>query len=284
MIEKKNIDYKDEGITLMRNLSDLSELNHTQLDAYLFLMCRKGCVQFRLNGQEQFVGEHASIICIPNSRIDHLMVGPDANVNVMILSARLVQGLVRTNIEQWNRALYVNKSNMNRLSEEHLRQMGYYYELMESKIQSPDDPYRHEIILTVVRAMLLEILSMIEQGTETVESNEGNTGKMHFKRFLDALQQAKVKKQTVEYYARQLCITPKYLATICNACSQKSAHEWIADMVNEDIRYLLLSTDLSVKEVAQRLGFENASFFGKYVKKHFGCTPMEYRNSHTNSK
>jgi len=35
--------------------------------------------------------------------------------------------------------------------------------------------------------------------------------------------------------------------------------------------------------VALRLGFENTSFFGKYFKKHFGCTPMEYRISHTQS-
>jgi AraC-like DNA-binding protein len=33
--------------------------------------------------------------------------------------------------------------------------------------------------------------------------------------------------------------------------------------------------------VALRLGFENTSFFGKYFKKHFGCTPMEYRISHS---
>lgn len=74
------------------------------------------------------------------------------------------------------------------------------------------------------------------------------------------------------------------------------------DYLDEDVRLMtdlsdLLATDLSIKEIANHLGFErstsgrllpkgrkNASFFGKYVKKHFGCSPMEYRISHTNKK
>nr|WP_314996334.1 helix-turn-helix domain-containing protein [uncultured Prevotella sp.] len=39
----------------------------------------------------------------------------------------------------------------------------------------------------------------------------------------------------------------------------------------------LRTTDLSVKEISHRLGFPNTSFFGKYVKDHLGCSPLEYR-------
>ncbi len=44
-----------------------------------------------------------------------------------------------------------------------------------------------------------------------------------------------------------------------------------------DITYFLRNTDLSIKEICAKLGFPNPSFFGKYVKEHFGCTPLEYR-------
>lgn len=33
----------------------------------------------------------------------------------------------------------------------------------------------------------------------------------------------------------------------------------------------------SIKEVADYLDFPNISFFGKYVRKHVGCSPKEYR-------
>ena len=46
----------------------------------------------------------------------------------------------------------------------------------------------------------------------------------------------------------------------------------------EDIRYYLTHTDLTLKQVADRLGFPNPSFFGKYVKEHFGMTPAQIRD------
>ena len=46
-----------------------------------------------------------------------------------------------------------------------------------------------------------------------------------------------------------------------------------------DIRYYLKHTDLSIKQICARMGFPNPSFFGKYVKEHFGMTPTQLRNS-----
>ncbi len=88
-----------------------------------------------------------------------------------------------------------------------------------------------------------------------------------------------VKRQKVESYAKELCISPKYLTAVCKKNSGKTANEWITEHVLEDIRYYLKQTDLSLKQICDRLGFPNQSFFGKYVKDHFGMTPMEFRNS-----
>ena len=33
-----------------------------------------------------------------------------------------------------------------------------------------------------------------------------------------------------------------------------------------------------MKEICEILNFPNVSFFGKYVKQHFGMTPTDYRN------
>ena len=35
----------------------------------------------------------------------------------------------------------------------------------------------------------------------------------------------------------------------------------------------------SIKQICDRLGFPNPSFFGKYVKDHFGMTPLEFRRT-----
>ena len=83
----------------------------------------------------------------------------------------------------------------------------------------------------------------------------------------------------MEAYASELCISPKYLTVVCKRNSGKTANEWITEQVLEDIRYCLKQTDLNIKQICARLGFPNSSFFGKYVKDHFGMTPMQFRNS-----
>ncbi len=106
----------------------------------------------------------------------------------------------------------------------------------------------------------------------------GQTLQSPFQRFLDLLHSSEIKRHTVDAYASELCISPKYLTAVCKKNSGKTANEWITEQVLEDIRYYLKQTDLSIKQICDRLGFPNPSFFGKYVKDHFGMTPMEFRN------
>ena len=40
-------------------------------------------------------------------------------------------------------------------------------------------------------------------------------------------------------------------------------------------------TDYSITQICDRLGFPNPSFFNRFVKKHFGMTPMRYRQQGT---
>ena len=55
--------------------------------------------------------------------------------------------------------------------------------------------------------------------------------------------------------------------------------EWIDKFVMEDARYYLKTTNMSIKEIASLLGFPNNSFFGRYIVRHVGMSPINYRRS-----
>ena len=69
----------------------------------------------------------------------------------------------------------------------------------------------------------------------------------------------------------------KYLSVVCKQMSDRTASSWIEEYLNEDIRFHLRNTTKPIKEICKILNFPNLSFFGKYVKGQFGCTPTEYR-------
>ena len=62
-------------------------------------------------------------------------------------------------------------------------------------------------------------------------------------------------------------------------CSGYTASDLINRYVVKDIDYLLKKRDKSVKEICNELEFPNLSFFGRYVKKHLGLSPKQYRES-----
>ena len=49
------------------------------------------------------------------------------------------------------------------------------------------------------------------------------------------------------------------------------------DLKLQHAKELLSTTDMSIKEIANKLNFSSISFFGKYVRKKLGMSPKHYR-------
>ena len=130
----------------------------------------------------------------------------------------------------------------------------------------------------VVQAFLYMIADVVNH-RERDDKNEGMSQKERlFKQFVSLLWASGGKNRKVDYFAQQLCITPKYLATLVRESSGKTPlemiHRYTANMIAQRLR----STNMTIKEICTELEFPNESFFGRFVKKYLGCTPREYRN------
>ena len=96
-------------------------------------------------------------------------------------------------------------------------------------------------------------------------------------KFIDLLDKYHQQERSVEFYAEKLFITPKYLSTVIKRTSGYNATNWINRYVILEAQSLLKYSDKSIQEIADCLNFSNASFFGKYFKRHTGMTPGEYK-------
>lgn len=277
MEDNKIIHYSDGDISLMTDINDLSELNGIKSDSYLFLASRKGRLQIDINGNTHTIKEGERLTVLPQNFTDNILVSVDADIVMLRLSVRIVSDLMREHIDKWNRMIYICKAYRMSAVKNLEEQMQFYYRLILSKTMNPDQKYHKEIIRTIIKAILLEMLSNME--TDCCKSAEGeNKTQFQFNRFLQILSSEDIKHRPIDFYADRLCISSKYLSVICSKVSGKSARQWIDEYTVEDIRYHLFNTDYSIKEIAYRLGFENLSFFGKYVKRHFGKSPSELRS------
>lgn len=98
-----------------------------------------------------------------------------------------------------------------------------------------------------------------------------------FKQFMELLSNHFMQKRKVEFYASELCVTSKYLSAVVKQASGKTPAAWITEKVINEIKYRLLYSQATIKEIAFELNFCNISFFGKYFKSQTGMSPLHYR-------
>lgn len=165
-----------------------------------------------------------------------------------------------------------------------MQQLTLYEDLFKSKLKTINEPYGRLSITAVFKGFLYDLCGVIEQGRKSNSQNAGpqviattKPQEVIFRNFINNLQNEKKKRQPVSYYAEQLCISSKYLSTIVKQASNRTVMEWIHEYVNADIEYYLYNTSMSIKEICHTLNFTNLSFFGKYVKTQFGCSPRKLR-------
>lgn len=83
--------------------------------------------------------------------------------------------------------------------------------------------------------------------------------------------------RTVQYYADEQRLSSYYFSSIIRNRSGKSAMQWIGGITIMFSKQYLECSEMSIKEIADRMNFPDQSSFGRYFKHHEGCSPSEYR-------
>lgn len=93
---------------------------------------------------------------------------------------------------------------------------------------------------------------------------------------------------TAEQIASHFGYHPDYLTRYFRSVCGMGLKEYMIGLRMEYLRSLLLSTDLPLKEIASRGGFEDERAFLKFFRYHAGMTPTEFRDAfpatHTNNR
>jgi hypothetical protein len=270
------VDYNDGDIIIYDNVRNLSEVYPVKPMINLIGLCVKGNLVMSVNGKDSKVKEGEILFCPPNIKIDNCVFSKDFECKLLCLSNHVVQGLLRDKISIWNRAVYINQTNIIPMSRACKEDFGLYYALIRSKISSNKGSSR-EIVQTLIRALLIELCDVLESSNGKGEEPRILQSRQIFNKFLNILSNVDVKHRPATYYAEQLNISPKYLTMLCRQYSDKSASEWIIQYTLDDIRYYLTDLNYSVKQISFRLGFSNISHFGAYVRKHLGISPTKFR-------
>ena len=155
-----------------------------------------------------------------------------------------------------------------------------FISMVEQELKGSETDFSSEIIGGLIATAIYkvgDILTHYLTEHPEVDSPIHNRAEEYFRQFTELLGEHYKHERSVGFYARQLCITPKYLTTLIKRISGKSVSEWIDNYVILEAKTLLKYSNMSVQEIAYYLNFPNQSFFGSYFKRNAGMSPSQYK-------
>ncbi len=289
-IVKEICTYYEDDFIILNDIRKLAAcdipLNVLVDDTNLILYCAAGSLKLDVNLVSYELRERQILICPPKAELTNYELSDDCYCHGLSLSSNILHGALKNNISLWNKCIYVDKVNTLTLTEEGEDLWIKYYDLLAGKIMSEEfNSYDNFIIQSLIYAVVQELCGrMLLNSSDLLKRRMTEHTKQSstiFRNYLDLLNNTPIKHHPVDYYASQLCVTPKYLANVCRMESGKSAIAWIQDRVCQDIRFLLAKPELSLKECARLAGFDTISLFGRFVRTYMGCSPRNLRKKAT---
>lgn len=268
-----------DGIWFLEGLQDIQKISTSsaiKMEHNAIIHCRKGRLLLEIGGGKQLKAHEGQLILIPTEKLLHpMMVSTDVEVSSLIVSDKMLRTILGPQIGIWNSAIYMQETFVI----DGKRWTNILRDHSLAIFQGGDLKLGSEITMSFLRTLLLIVCEQLLRQESTSKAIDTSTDrdKEIFNQFLVLLGHEQHKRRQVSYYAERLYITPKYLSTVCTRVSGKSPMRWITDSVMEQCYTLLKTTNMSIKEISNQMGFPNPSFFGQYFRDEAGMTPLEYR-------
>lgn len=161
------------------------------------------------------------------------------------------------------------------LSDEQSKKIAAMFEtILEEKKSNHKD--KNELIAVKI----VELLIFSERWFAQEQNFDDNLPSIDLiKRFIDLIEVNLINQRSVSFYAKKLNVHPNYLNSIIKKNTGLTAKESIQNMLLLEIKYLLHSTNLSIKEISNRMGFSDPNYFTVFFKKFENTSPANYRSA-----
>lgn len=276
--EDIDIAYKDNRIIALNRVNDIKAfaLSPVKAEWFIVMLCTAGKASLTINNEMHTMKKNDLLMCHPQTILEYGMLNLDFNCCGFCLSPEYIKQISVISSKNWNVRFFMENNPILSLDENECNLFLQYCNLIYSKLKAPAHPHQKQLIDALLQAFKYEFHDSVEKHIN-IAPPQYNSADNLFTSFIELLENMYPRENLVSYYAEKLCVTPKYLSTVCKKTCGETAHTIITHYINKDIEFLLKSPEKSIKEISNELNFSNLSFFGKYVKNNFGVSPTEFR-------
>lgn len=279
-VSNGNIAYIDSNIVIINSVKDvMRKKDAVVIEGYLMLLVMKGHAIMTIEEEAIQLTAGDAFICTPRNIIENSMTSMDFELQGCFISASHAQQIMRN--LNFNISFYGIRRDhkVAHLNKEEMEAMLAYHKLMVHIFKKPETELRNMVINNLIQICAIEFHSLFSKNDKsTPELPMGYTSAEQIvNRFAQILNNANPPIHSVNEVAAQLNITPKYFSTICKQITGHTASEIIIEQIVNTARIMLRSPQMSIKQIAIKLGFNNQSHFGTFMRRYTGKSPQQLR-------
>ena len=240
------------------------------------LICRKGMAMLNVNYKDWELYEGAVITLFPNDVVELKI---DGNFEAEILKYN--PSLLREASLQLEQTVYSS------LRKDRCRQdtpvvtniINGMFALLKVYFDQSECTCISQLVLCQLKAFFIGFHEYLQRNPQ-YRPDEVKSYRVRelFNRFMMLLERDFKISRDVNYYARQMNISSKYLTNIVSQVTGHTPKTIIDQYEILQLKMQLKRSTQSVKEMAWEFHFADVSFFCRYFKKHTGLTPQQIRS------
>ena len=137
-----------------------------------------------------------------------------------------------------------------------------------------NQPHRGALIESLMLTLLIWLLRPL---TSLSQAQHGGRSRHYLTQFSVLIDRDFVKHLPLEHYAEQLGISAAHLNALCRQLAGCSALELVHARLMLEAKRNLVYTAMSVRDIADLLGFSDPAYFTRFFKRSGGMSPREFR-------
>ncbi len=247
-----------------------------RLGCFVFAFCDKGSVSYDIDTIPQRVDAGHCIIMSVGQVISNIKLSNDCEGRTVFMSQQYAQEVLTGMHDPSSIFLFSRLHPVFSMDRQEARSILGFYLLIRQKISETTHRFRKDTVKALIQAFLYDAGNIFWKVFNN-EDEKNTRNEEIFMQFIELVEKHFKTERRVTWYALQMHITPKYLSETIRKVSRQTPGEWIDSYVMLELRVLLRTSPLSIKEIAEQMHFPNQSFLGKYFKQHAGVSPKEYR-------
>jgi len=218
---------------------------------------------------------HDIAVLLPTHVLCANEVSPDYHAILIVMSRDFQEARKQdSNVVYRDNFHYLTKPHVS-LDEEQFDTIYQLFKLVKTVSES-DSVTREEILTNLLNTVFL--LLQDYRRKNGVEEHEPTSQDRLFIQFYHAITQHYTESREVRFYADMFHLSPKHFGTIIKEHTNTNALEWINGYVLVQAKMLLRHrTQMTVQEIALKLGFGDQATFSRFFRTRCGMSPSEYR-------